>query len=580
MIDECPVAEDVCCGERKVPIPLFDIKYESPVDYEMLFQNSSLAFLNPNNKGEEAYFGENNPWKLESTAFFGRIRPLYYDLQSKDKNRREKKGIERKILNECTQFEKIIEKEFNVERAYVALNFDWNACAVAWAFDKNLVKLNEKDEKVINEEYKLSLEDIIETSSGFKFKDKSKKIIIMTFGLAFFNDVNITDTICAAILTHEVGHSFDHMLTDLNTRTAQLVITSSIKSIYKLFNPFLTVFSLGISWILGILRNADVKYDKKHEEEVGKDIILLANNPGNDATEIQNEAGDRWYDDRKEMIKQKQHETKIVVKDIKDIIPEKNNFFTTMRKFFYGTICGIILTCKYTLYPFFYLISIPRHILLAQHRNYLRGHKRYEQFADTFAASYGFARENALLAKIDAINGKIDLATLNWLNYVPVLNVILNASHYLKLSLVHTIDEHPSDKARIVEAYKVCKWELANNKELTSEMKKELEQQIDDIQKMFDEFVYASGPRNFVYRLWAKLTRMSMDNTKTDIEANVLSVMQQLHDEQALQKDEKINEKVTISKRAIKNNALSIINSSTGMVGRITKLFKKEIEAL
>lgn len=107
-----------------------------------------------------------------------------------------------------------------------------------------------------------------------------------------------------------------------------------------------------------------------------------------------------------------------------------------------------------------------------------------EKFADAFATSYGYGEElTSFLAKMnsyqsdfaDIIYDEIPFASALKEVYMLPLNTVLNA-----------IDEHPSDAARAKATVKYLQREIATNKTMKSSTKKKLQEEIDNIENIYD----------------------------------------------------------------------------------------------
>ncbi len=572
MIDE---VDCVCCKELddNVKQAFFNVDVEDPISTELIFQDSGLSFMNPHSRSEEAFFGDQNPWKLGAIAHIANFRSLYAQLKDENASKQQKDATMKNIKEECSKFELLIEREFNIEKAYLGIFANTNAFAVPLCWDKELIKIDEKKKKSVNNDFRISLEEIVETSSGFKYKDSKKKIFALGLGFGFF-DCNYTDEEIAGILTHEIGHSFQQMLVGINTNLANSYIATSINNIYTLFNPFLTAITYGLTFIIGLVEGVTLgKLKNTDDDEIAEDIVIHGMGSASsdyDREKIGSDLNDMTTKSLKQMKKMK-----------------KKGFWYFIGKFFLGIISGTILTGKYILYPFYYLVNIPRHILLGTNMNFLKQNRRFEQFADMFAANYGLGKElSSALAKLGEEYHRLDLATLNWINFIPVLNLVINVGYYTEQSVSGLLAGYPDMKKRIAGIYKTCKWELANNKDLSSQDRKELEDHIDSIEKIYDDFVFTVNDRNFVYQLWARLTRQTIENQDIQIEKNVLQVLKDLEADQKFKKKnlERTNvnqEDLKIKKAVLTNAMLNVVSSmKTGLMGHIAGLFESETKTL
>jgi hypothetical protein len=544
-------------GGHKDLIEPFVIDYEEH-NFESIFRNSTINFMNPEIKGEEAYFGANNPLKTELIAAMSELRSFFDITVDTNKALAERKDAANEMKRVCKTFEEIFKKHFNLEKAYFGLFNDLNAFAFPLCWDANLIKVSEnKRTKSINKEFRLSLEDIIETTDGFKYKDPSGKIYVIGFGLGFFHSGYTIEECCGVVL-HECGHAMQQMMVGINTNLANVYIQSVINSIYHMFSPIFIFmpFIWVLNLITGFLQMKHLNSVKKVDEKDLGDAVIF-NIIGEDEREFQRDSYGRKVKTDTQMA------TAFLVESKK---PEKKTFGQIIGRFFLRVLFGIFATGKNLLYPFVWLLNIPQHILFSGNMKFLRQNKKWEQFADMFSVTYGLGKEQAsALAKLGQSYRKINLYALNWLNYVPILNLVLNFSHYKQASMQSLLAGYPDSKKRIVGLYATCKFEIEHNQDLTPSMKSELMADMNSIQKVYDDFVFTpiTNPRGFVYSLWHKITRASIEKESSDIEGNVLRVLEELKEEAKLANSDTISkqtEPVKIEKNKIVNGILKVLS--------------------
>jgi hypothetical protein len=532
------------------------IGYDEIINNESIFNDSTLFFMNPNTRGDEAYFGENNPLKTELLGNLEILREIYNRLTS-TKDKTEVKAIITELEDACTLIGTTFKKHFNLERAYVGTFDGLNAFAMPMCYDKELVEVDEKNRfKRINKEHIISLEDIVETSNGFKYRKPKGKIFAIGLGLEFFEGENWSNEEIAGILLHECGHSFQQMLVGINVNHADTYISTIIKMIYSsldvfnsgpIFNIFAFILSLpAIIWQHG-LKNRD-------PEELGDEII--EENIGSDP-ELYNRNGfGEIYENGTAKDAKKINKKAILRKNRGPI----GKFFIFMGSLILGTIAGVFITAYNILYPLIWILNLPQHIFIAGNMKFLKQNKRYEQFADMFAANYGLGKGLASgLAKLGK-ESQINLYTLNWLNYIPVLNLMINWGHYHELSIRTLVTGYPTMAKRVVGVYNTCKYELEHNTELSSDMKKELTQQLEDIEEIYDKFVFGKGARNFVYSFCSRVIGRNIKKESTDITTNVLEVLQELKEEKKLEELKKESEKKASVKLSLNEKIASLTN--------------------
>lgn len=508
-------------NEVNVLAPEYMVTEEEAITNSILYQNSKLSFMNPNLIGEEAYFGDNNPVKLGMIAHMKTIRETYEKITDTSLTATERKRNSKEMENVCKMVSVDIAKWFNVEKCYLGIFNGLNAFTYPLMYDRNLVQKEGKRKKV-NENFRKSLEDIVETKDGFKFKDPKQKIFVIGLGCGFFEE-GYTDGEVASIILHEVGHCFQQMLVGLNANIAQDQIHQHLQMIHAILDPFATILSFGINWLVAALegvtndslRNAD-------EDVIAEEIILQM-----DSKEVER---DRLGENIEKTTKQ----------EMKDASKQKkgNKILGAIGYIIFGTLVGIIKMSVYIIAPIWQFVnplSWPQRFLELGNLKLLREAKKFEQFADMFATNYGMGKELASgLSKVGKEYHKINLYTLNWLNYVPVLNVAINLGHYSTAGISGLLDEHPETKDRIVAIYKTCQFEIKNNPDLTPKQKAELQAHIDEVHKVYDDYVLSLDSRNFVYGLWKRITKAALEKEKSTVEENVLLVLKEHNEAEKL----------------------------------------------
>lgn len=107
-----------------------------------------------------------------------------------------------------------------------------------------------------------------------------------------------------------------------------------------------------------------------------------------------------------------------------------------------------------------------------------------EKFADAFAASYGYGEDLAsFLNKTNSYQN--DFGDYIY-DYIPLASA-LKEVYMLPLTIVlNAIDEHPNNAARAKSTVKQLQREITTNKTISSSTKKKLQEQINNIEKIYD----------------------------------------------------------------------------------------------
>ena len=228
-------------------------------------------------QGEEAFFGENNEYKVTMIALFSELRAIYQEAVSNKNNTKARKEFSKKIAPTLKKMERLVEKTFNISRCYFGLIDDLNAWCIPMCFDANLVE-KKNGRMHVNDKLKVSLEDIAETKSGYKYKNPDGKIYCVSFGIHFLDKKGkedlFTDEECAAIITHEFGHAMQQAVCSINENLASVYIHSLFEDVYALLNPIVMLLSFGTSGLLAIAEHKQMKDLQEDDPEyVGNQII-------------------------------------------------------------------------------------------------------------------------------------------------------------------------------------------------------------------------------------------------------------------------------------------------------------------
>lgn len=472
-------------------------------------------------RSEEAFFGDNNAYKVGMIALMGELRAIYQEAISNKNNRSKRREFSMKLKPIISKIERFVEKSFNISRCYFGLIDDLNAWCIPLCFDSNLVtKVDGKT--VINEKLKVSLNDIAETKNGYKYKNPEGKSYCVSFGIHFFDKKDgkdlFTDEECASVITHEFGHAMQQAVCSINENLASVYIHALFEDIYDMLNPILGILTFGIAPLLALWEHKQYKDMKEENVEYLGDQI------------IKDEIGAHKKDyDRSRFGHYIEKDTERTIKDL----PKKKDhkIIKFFIKFFSFTIGG---ACKILVEIINDIISAPSNIYALSQSGFLKKNRRFEQFADVFAASYGLGPGQAsALAKLGNLHGyKQDYGLFSLLNYVPVVNIITGLAHYTQVSISQLIYGYPDMTGRMAAMYKSLKNDLDNNKDLSQADKKAIQEQIDRMNDTYNDYVYDWSPKGFVYAIWHKITFKTLKNQSTDVETNVLDALKDYEKEQ------------------------------------------------
>jgi hypothetical protein len=520
-------------------------------------------------RGTEAFFGDNNEYKITMVALMSELRAVYQEAVSNKNNKKVRTEFSKKISPILKKMEKCVEKTFNISRCYFGLIDDLNAWCIPMCFDADLVT-KKNGHTHVNEKLKVSLEDIVETKNGYKYKTPNGKIYCVSFGIHFLDKKNgvdlFTDEECAAIMTHEFGHAMQHAICSINENLASVYIHSLFEDVYNLLNPIVMIMTLGLSGIAAIFEHKTMKDIKEDDPEYIGDQIIK--------TEIGNNKKDYDRQYFGEMIDTNTHDV------IKELPKKKDhkilNFFSKFISFTIGGLVNIIGEVIYS------VLSSPSNLYALAQKDFLNKNRRFEQFADIYTAAYALAPAQAsALAKLGNLHGyKQDYGLFSLLNYVPVANIITGAAHYNLVSIQQLINGYPDMTGRMAAMYKSLKTDLETNKDLSSEDKQIIRDQIDLMNDTYNQYVYDWSPKGFVYAIVHKIQFKSLKNEKTDAETNVIEALKDFSKEKKFttKPSERKDGDVNISSKNLLSAMLASIKSIKTNYGSSTKNIINVIE--
>lgn len=506
-------------------------------------------------RSTETYFGINAPLTVDLIACFTNLRNRFSDAGGTTRD--DLKNILPKLKNDIRAIELAIERHLNVERCAIGFIEEENASSLAFFIDKNLAK-DLKAPKKLNTEYIIDLNSFIETSSGFKFKNNKNKIIILELGvqLLYGNKYTVEET--AALTLHEIGHAFQHMLMGVNNDILYRLAQVEIQMYYDAFKKSKNTIQL---LTLAILPTATLGVANKNENvsKLSSAILvaeafflvacLLNGVADNKITYIKKYIDDlrkgKLSDEdvtnlTKALIKgmDRPDRTDIVSKIDEDQVEALVRMINTSKpkRFFINAAIFVWNSLKFLLLPF----TIPSKILakifvkdpskkLAQE---LADLKRYEEFADAFATFYGLGTQvsTALIKMYKGSQrpGFRQIGIFNILHNVPLINFAINYSTFQKWRTEQLIAGYPeTTELRLANSYAQLKYEYENNKDLSDEMKKEIQHQMDDAKETYQQIVYGDKTaKELAYVAFKKSKgEKSIETEKVDVVKNVLEVL-------------------------------------------------------
>ena len=308
---------------------------------------------------------------------------------------------------------------------FFALNLSPNQTVNAYTF--SIYTFRDKDE------IRKMAQSLKASKTGFRHDRLNGSVsAICTLNMGLINNDNFTDEEIMAAILHEIGHSFFEAVTDKDC-------------VYSLVSRLIETMYAINSKMARRISNANTITDKDIDQDVS-DAISYTGSFGYDLINV--------FSNIKNQIFSVPH----------SIISTAKNMVSSIKsKFFKESMEDNMRRTRYA------------------YTN--------EKFADSFAVMYGYGSQlHSFLMKIDKYYEKE-------LNIHQSRNTVVIAYKVFKYMLfdllaytLNMMDEHPNDLARIKVSVEYLKRELAKES-LDPKVKLELMRQIEDLNKLIDDYV-------------------------------------------------------------------------------------------
>lgn len=469
------------------------------------------------NKSEEFYFGENNPLKTRLIANITHMREVAKDVYARNRFAKPNDVLQELKLIQDELRQTIIE-EFNIEGCSIGW---WNITNAACYCQISNSDLYGKSKNA--EDLNKRLNDIITTdSTGFHYKDKKGIYYCILLGYNIFAVDNLfTVEEAAAILTHELGHAMQHMINSVN----QSIALQQFQYLLNYIEPYIMNLSYeDRKWVADFMkryREAKKKNDKATLDSLGKELLEIMNEK--DGMSFSKTTDDELTADTKS------NWNKETFKDDEKRIknPKKKGFFKAL----FG-IVGSVLGAVFG--PLLFLPSMfGAKKILDDKTKEIHACKLFEEAADNFCSIYGLGPYQAsCMKKFSNLSDSYNRAAPRFFERIPLLDLSTSFKELMQ-DYSACVAGYPTDKQRAINLYKAADFELKHNKDLSADAKKELQRQIDDYKKLYEDFVNNDDSKGFFYKIFAGIKRETIeDAAKKDklVDEHVLIPLQQKAD--------------------------------------------------
>ena len=500
--------------------------------YEMSFKEP------PNLKSEEVYFNKTTSLELVLTNLVSDLRALYNDFFKVDYSMIKSNNTKYAAIIEgaIKKYERQFANAVNAEKVVIGLTTETNASAFPMVWDDRLI--SENIEKIGSEritfdkKFAASLEDVMATDDGFKFRDKKGKIIIILLGLGLFN-LDITDEEYVGLIIHEWGHCIEQILLNVNatiycdykrqmiTDLVEIFDFIGLKYLHvdpgRVFTGFVTALpKLFIHFFDHKKGLKKIEKESKGDQQLAGELL---------AKKVMAEF------DRKEIVEDALYTRAYTINKILKSKPKdiKKSFF----KIIFAPVVYLFKSIGALGWLFFLpfrAILDPRNKIVNFNKRFLKKELRYEQFADYVATAYGYGQYQSAVLRKSATKGKQDgkeLYLLNFLHYVPLVNLLIAYANNCDTKANSLLNGYPSSIERMEAMYKSLEYELQTNKDLSETVKNAIRKDMEAIKEEHEAYKRKKGARFFVSRIFYKITRRSIEKVKdtSNIKENVLDYM-------------------------------------------------------
>lgn len=511
--------------------------------------------LSTNGLSEESYFGKENPLQYALDSHVSKLMELLNDRVLKHET----------IKKELEKFGKDVAAVLNFDQLHICLSdnyYDENAFSICLNCQERVRSVDPKTKIVsINEQFLKSLQDMVETKNGYRFKTSRNKIGLVAISIGFFRGTKWSVREISAIIAHELGHCFEQCVYDRIDSTLLCFAKTAALEGFTLSDDFLDPNfnvvetdegdEIGIvhnkkgnitSEKLELMNNTFIEGAKKSKEmEVFVDYMSRRQRSGSKTgltvmdvvrsisgyaktvlrfrSSISNKEIKNASETPLVVLllanKRKTSYMEKVIKDLDETLFRRIDMFYRSRSvkksrlslfpinFLHGVvkfISNITLgTLKSTAYAVTFQHARERHINREMYT------KKFEQFADTFASSYGYGMELASgLKKFGGYSVFGRKATgVNWMYNLPILNLILYWNDYMNVyKRVLYGDEHGNTDERLNMVYIHLQQELAN---APQGAKQEIIDSMEEIKNLHKELITGKGVGPISYRIMNRL---------------------------------------------------------------------------
>lgn len=465
-----------------------------------------MEIVQNNVKSQEAYFGINNPLVSRLESNISLMRSKIFSIVE-DKPLIKYSDIVKLIESETKELSQIIEEEMNIEKCtigYTKVNTFYNLGAI---YNKNIYK-NESEFKKM----KTSFDEIVESKDGYRFKKKDGTCVNLILSLSILKNDIYSDREIVAILLHEIGHAFEQIVHGLNVYILKFYTFKILSGDIKINSKPGENAKQVKQEILEEIKNAETNEDDAYE--LAKLLIDETPTKGGPMVDFNKlDEGSLSEYVSKQTGGSLDSPSNITYKKKESVIIK---IFKAIGSFFFTFLIPFILP------------SILQFSKMTKEMDNEGNFKTMsESIADNFAFAYGVGPE--LQSALKKMQKRVKYDSSGNITKIPMLDTFSSYNELID-DFVDAAAGYPSDPKRVANNYIACKYELDNNKELSASQKAEILKQMDELKAIYDEYVYASGKKGLLYKLFQKTCKKSIEEAAAndaDFKRNVLDPLKE-----------------------------------------------------
>lgn len=530
-------------------------------------------------RSNEAYFGQDAPLSQDLITYSGKLKTLFQDANN---NTLKDKKFNQELNSLLIEFGEVVALDLNVEKVtfIVKPSDDTNAGSYPIYIRSNLTTIDKQGNVFVDFNKIADFEDIIITSEGYQYRNKKNKLLCISINKGLIQKCSVESI--AGVIAHELGHCFEigifGVYKELADITFQTIYKSKInlikaerESLPKFIRPLTKVLGFRFWFLLYVyFRNPQYLFttglfaglgaklskfiagseilDKKNKTYTIKEQIGNLDNRPKDQEKLKNELENTYpshvirniskSNDRDKFIEQLKEnnveEWKVYIQNTEELKPVNSKFINFWKKLTLQIdnldtrIINLLTLSKFT----------------NKQYSKITFAKKWEYFSDIFAASYGFGPD---LYKF------VHSSTDEDLKYLDSLGMGL----YWKYHLFKTFSDsathglYGTNKQRLQNIYTGLMYELKNNKDISNDQRRQIEQQITEL-KTISEQVYEirkSEKQSFLAKAYNRLIDDRINGISHDTEEKILKPIDDICKEMIVGK----------SKQELKNSLESLI---------------------